>query len=192
MRLIILLSLLWATPALAFDLNDLQRTLAATPDLQGRFVQQRHLADLDTDLTSRGRFRYQRETRVVWILEQPVEDRLVFTPADAGQLGEAGSESGDDRRRQQAATLLMNLLDGDWQALEARFAITLEGDAESWQATLEPRQDALRRYLSRIRLAGGRYVERLAMHAANGDVLTVRFSDQRPLADDANDIDDAP
>ncbi|MBZ9559933.1 MULTISPECIES: outer membrane lipoprotein carrier protein LolA [unclassified Modicisalibacter] len=182
--LALLLLLLGSGHALAFDLDDLQHRLAATPDLQGRFVQQRHLADLDTDLTSRGRFRYQRDTRVVWILEQPVEDRMVFTPEDAGRLSEADGERGnDDRRRQQAATLLMNLLDGDWQALETRFAITLDGDAEAWQATLEPRQDALRRYLSRIRLAGGRYVERLAMHAANGDVLTVRFSDQRPLDD---------
>lgn len=178
-----LLLLLWSVPALAFDLEALQARLATTPDIAGRFEQTRYLADLDTSLVSRGHFRYERDTRVIWTLETPVDKRLVFTPQDAASLDEAGGETNgnDDRRRQQAAELLLSLLDGDWSALERRFDITLAGHAEAWSVDLVPRQRAVRERLESIRLAGGRYLESLSLHAANGDILEVTFSDQRPL-----------
>ncbi|KXS38303.1 LolA family protein [Modicisalibacter tunisiensis] len=183
MRLFVLLMLgLLSSPALAFDLADLQHRLGDTQGLSGRFVQTRHLADLDTDLESRGHFTYQRGKRVVWALEQPVEDRQVFTPADARAADDAPGDTGDDRRRRQIAALLLNLLDGDWQALERRFSLTLSGDATAWQVALAPRQAALRERLAEVTLAGGRYVERLRLETADGDTLTVRFSDLQPLA----------
>lgn len=173
----LLLLLLWSVPARAFELEDLQARLAATPDIAGRFEQTRYLADLDTELVSRGRFRYERATRVIWILETPVDKRLVFTPQDATHL----DGTGKDRRRQQAAELLLSLLDGDWRALEQRFQITLAGDAKAWRVDLVPRQQAVRQRLDSIQLAGGRYLQTLRLRAANDDTLNVTFSDQRPL-----------
>lgn len=181
--------LLWSVPALAFDLEALQTRLATTPDIAGRFEQTRYLADLDTSLVSRGRFRYQRDARVVWTLETPIDKRLVFTPRDAAELDAAngGEASGnDDRRRQQAAELLLRLLDGDWRSLEQRFEITLAGNAEAWSVDLVPHQKAVRERLESIHLAGGRYLETLGLHAANDDTLKVTFSEQRPL--DADEI----
>ncbi|MDW5377467.1 outer membrane lipoprotein carrier protein LolA [Halomonas sp. HP20-15] len=180
----LLLLLLWSLPALAFDLEALQARLAATPDIAGRFEQTRYLADLDTELVSRGHFRYERDARVVWTLETPVDKRLVFTPQDAASLdgtADSGANDNDDRRRQQAAELLLSLLDGDWRALEQRFKITLAGDAEAWRVELVPRQQAIRERLKSIHLAGGRYLETLRLQAANDDTLDVAFSDQRPL-----------
>ncbi len=175
-----LLLLLWSVPALAFDLAALQARLAATPDLAGRFEQTRYLADLDTSLVSRGQIRYQRDARVVWALKTPVDKRLVFTPQDV-------ANGNNDRRRQQAAELLLRLLDGDWRILEQRFDITLAGDAEAWRVELVPRQQAVRERLESIHLAGGRYLETLGLHAANDDTLEVTFSDQRPLGADAGE-----
>lgn len=180
----LLLLLLWSVPARAFELEDLQARLAATPDIAGRFEQTRYLADLDTELVSRGRFRYERDTRVIWTLETPVDKRLVFTPQDATRL----DGTGKDRRRQQAAELLLSLLDGDWRALEQRFQITLAGNAKAWRVDLVPRQQAVRQRLDSIRLAGGRHLQTLRLRAANDDTLNVTFSDQRPL--DAGRIQD--
>ncbi|WP_136069323.1 LolA family protein [Modicisalibacter radicis] len=185
----LLLLLLCSLPARAFDLEDLQARLAATPDIAGRFEQTRYLADLDTSLVSRGQFRYERDTRVVWRLETPVEKRLVFTPQDAASLDEkggGGANGDDDRRRQQAAELLLSLLDGDWEVLERRFDITLAGDAEAWRVDLVPRQQAVRERLKSLHLAGGRYLQTLGLHAADDDILEVSFSDQRPLGADAS------
>lgn len=180
-RLLLLLALLPGA-ALAFDLADLQAQLGETAALEGRFEQQRYLADLDTHLNSHGHFRYERGERVVWVLEAPIEDRLVFTPDSASVLDDP-AQAGNERRRDQVAALFLRLLGGDWQALTERFEIALQGDAEAWQVSLTPRSATLRERITSIELAGGRYIERLALHAANDDVLEVRLFDQRPLGD---------
>ncbi|MCG7600172.1 outer membrane lipoprotein carrier protein LolA [Halomonas sp. McH1-25] len=178
----LLLLLLWLPgSALAFTLGDLQARLNQTDALAGRFEQQRHLADLDTQLTSRGHFRYRRDERIVWVLESPIQDRLEFTPDSAANIDDA--LGGDRRGRDQVATLLLDLLGGDWQALEERFHLELSGDAQGWQVNLVPKSAALRDRLSRIRLEGGHYLNELTLHAANGDRLHVRFFDQHPPAE---------
>lgn len=182
-RMLTLLALLFgpamAGPVMAFDLDDLQQRLNGIAALQGRFEQQRYLADLDSRLSSSGRFVYERDTRVVWMLETPVEDRLEFTPDSAPQIGDTAG--GGERRQNQVAALILRLLDGDWQALEERFVIELSGTSEDWRVTLTPKAEALRERLTQIRLSGARYLERLELQAANQDVLKVRFFDQRPL-----------
>ncbi|SHF21464.1 Outer membrane lipoprotein carrier protein LolA [Modicisalibacter ilicicola DSM 19980] len=196
LRRIIWFMLLLPGPALAFELADLQDRLSQSEALEGRFEQQRYLADLDTRLISSGHFLYERDTRVVWTLETPVEDRLVFKaeslPEAAPVPGEASGGSPDNaRQREQVATLFLRLLQGDWQSLRERFSLELSGDENAWQVTLIPEAEALRERLSRIELQGGRHLEHLELDAANGDVLEVRFFDQRPLEAGAAEAPDA-
>lgn len=181
-RLMALLLLVLPLPALAFGLDDLQAQLGQTKAIEGRFEQQRYLADLDTSLASSGHFTYQRGERVVWVLEAPVEDRLIFTPDSASALDES-SDTHNDRRRDQVAAMFLRLLGGDWQALAGRFEIAIEGDADDWRVNLTPKSAALRERITGIELRGGRYLEHLELHAANDDVLEVRLFDQRPLSD---------
>lgn len=185
----LLLLVLLPGATLAFDLDALQTHLSTTETLQGRFEQQRYLADIESQLNSSGRFLYERDTRVVWILETPVQERLEFTPESAAELGDTTDH---EQRQSQVATLFLRLLGGDWQALEERFAVDLSGDADSWQVTLVPDGEVLRERLERIELDGGEYLERLELHAANDDVLTVRFFDQQPLDASANSDDKTP
>ncbi|MDV6317783.1 outer membrane lipoprotein carrier protein LolA [Chromohalobacter sp. HP20-39] len=163
----------------AFDRQALQERLEQTPALQGHFTQTRWLADVDTTLESQGHFAYVRDEKVVWQLETPVEDTLVLTPADATEA----TPPNDARRagREQIAALLLQLLGGDWSALESRFTQTLEGDADDWRIRLTPRDPALAERIGEIRLSGGRYIEHLEMRLAGGDRLRVDFSNQAPL-----------
>ncbi|GHA96752.1 outer membrane lipoprotein carrier protein LolA [Modicisalibacter luteus] len=177
-RILFLLLLCLPGNALAFTLDDLQTRLNRTQALDGRFEQRRHLADLDAQLTSRGHFRYRRDERVVWVLESPIQDRLEFTPDSAADIDE--TLGGDRRGRDQVAALLLDLLGGDWQALEDRFHLELSGDGRGWQVRLAPKNDALRDRLSLIRLEGGQYLNELTLHAANGDRLHIRLFDQHP------------
>lgn len=172
--------LLWLPLAAhAFDLDDLHRQLAATPSLTGRFEQQRQLADLDSSLTSRGKFRFERGERVVWQLESPVEERIELTPeAIVNGSGDAAPPGGE-----QVAQLFLQLLEGDWQALESRFELALDGDRGAWQVALTPKEPALRERIENITLDGGRYIDHLDMHTPTGDRLEVRLFDQQPLAD---------
>nr|WP_298413057.1 outer membrane lipoprotein carrier protein LolA [uncultured Halomonas sp.] len=183
MRHALVLLLLLSGPALAFELDDLQDRLNQTEALKGRFEQQRYLADLDTRLKSTGHFLYERDARMVWVLETPIADRLVFTaenaPDDADRDSAAGA--GNDRQRQQVGTLLLQLLQGDWQGLQERFTLDVTGTDDAWQVTLEPKAKALRQRFTRIELKGADYLDDVALHAANEDVLRVRFFDQQPF-----------
>ncbi|WP_251977929.1 outer membrane lipoprotein carrier protein LolA [Salinicola avicenniae] len=183
-RILLLSLLLCLLPvsAQAFDLGDLQQRLAATPSLAGSFEQQRYLADLDSTLDSRGRFRFVRGERVVWQLEAPVEERIELTPeAITSGSGDQAPPGGE-----QVAQLFLQLLEGDWQALESRFSITLSGEAAQWTVNLIPREAALRERIERIILNGGeRYLQRLEMQTPTGDRLHVRLFDQHTLAPDA-------
>ncbi|MGC3874751.1 LolA family protein [Halomonas sp. GXIMD04776] len=181
---------------LAFELNDLQTRLNQNDALKGRFEQQRHLADLDTQLRSTGHFVYERDSKVVWTLETPVSDRLVFTPDNASNTAarlDDESDANNDRQREQVGTLLLQLLQGDWQALQERFTLDLSGTADDWQVTLTPKAEALRKRFTHIELRGARYLEHVELHAANNDVLRVRFFDQQPYDPGATEaVDDAP
>lgn len=175
----LLLSLLFWLPlaAHAFDLDDLQHQLAATPSLAGHFEQQRELADLDSSLTSRGTFRFERDKQVIWQLESPVEERIELTPeAIVDGSGDTPPPGGE-----QVAQLFLQLLEGDWQALESRFTLALEGNRDAWRVALKPKNPALRKRIESITLEGGRYIDRLDMHTPTGDRLKVRLYDQHPL-----------
>ncbi|WP_162617957.1 LolA family protein [Salinicola halophilus] len=166
-----------AAAADAFDLDALQRELNQAPSVTGRFEQQRELADLDATMTSRGHFRFERGERVVWQLEQPVEERITLTPeAIVSESGDRAPPGGE-----QVARLFLELLEGNWASLESRFAIALVGSAEDWQVTLTPKAEALARRIREIHLSGGESVDTLEMHAPNGDQLRVRLFDQTPI-----------
>lgn len=194
LRHTLVLLLLLPGPVLAFDLDDLQERLDQTETLKGRFEQQRYLADLDTRLKSTGHFLYERDTRMVWVLETPIEDRLVFTTENAaGSMDEdSAAGTGNERQRQQVGTLLLQLLQGDWQALQERFTLEVTGTSEAWQVTLTPKAEALRQRFTRIELKGARYLENAALYAANEDVLKVRFFDQQPFDSASTEAVDGP
>ncbi|MBZ5875923.1 LolA family protein [Chromohalobacter israelensis] len=187
-RLIACACLLLASVSLsahAFDRQDLQAQLERTTAIEGRFTQTRFLADVDTELQSRGRFAYVRDKKVVWQLETPVEDTLVLTPANAEDA--TPGEGAGDAGREQVAALLLRLLGGDWSALEERFTQTLDGTRDAWRVQLTPRDAELAARIAEIRLAGGRHVERLVMETADGDRLRIELSDQAPMSPEAID-----
>nr|WP_298373142.1 outer membrane lipoprotein carrier protein LolA [uncultured Halomonas sp.] len=192
MRHALVVLLLLSGPTLAFELDDLQDRLNQTETLEGRFEQQRYLADLNTRLNSTGHFLYERDARMVWVLETPIEDRLVFTAENAADSLDEKAGAGSDRQRQQVGTLLLQLLQGDWQALQERFTLDVSGTNEAWQVTLEPKAKALRQRFTRIELKGADYLDNVALYAANEDVLRVRFFDQRPFDPSAAEAGNDP
>nr|WP_299242082.1 outer membrane lipoprotein carrier protein LolA [uncultured Halomonas sp.] len=194
MRRALVLLMLLPGRVLAFELADLQDRLNRTEALKGRFEQQRYLADLDTRLKSTGHFLYERDTRMIWVLETPVEDRLVFTAENAADGADEGSAAGtgNDRQRQQVGTLLLQLLQGDWQALQERFTLDVAGTSDAWQVTLVPKAKALRQRFTRIELKGAEHLDNVALYAANEDVLKVRFFDQQPFDPAATEAANGP
>ncbi|REC94181.1 LolA family protein [Kushneria indalinina] len=163
---------LWlaALPAHAMSLESLADHLAAQGDVAGRFEQTRYLADLDTQIDGRGRYRFEQGNRVTWSLESPVEETM--------ELSEAGIRRNGERLDDDpagVATLIMQLLNGQLSTLADRFEVTLEGNQQAWHATLVPRQQGLAEYLDSIDMRGDNRLEQINMAMADGDRLNIHL-----------------
>ncbi|WZB65791.1 outer membrane lipoprotein carrier protein LolA [Achromobacter xylosoxidans] len=94
-RLLICLALAvlpWS--ARAFDLDDLQRQLRATPVVRGHFVQQKFLRSLPQPLTSRGDFTLAAGRGLLWLLRSPIAQDLRISADGIARRGPDGAWQG--------------------------------------------------------------------------------------------------
>ncbi|MCM2973054.1 LolA family protein [Larsenimonas suaedae] len=161
--------------AAELDLNTLTQTLSTADHVEGRFVQKRYLHDMETTLTSHGTYQFDRGEQVIWTLTDPVQETLTLDDDGMQRNGTAIKDSPAG-----VARLIMQLLNGDFAALESRFDIALTGSDADWQARLTPNSDAMRRYLKRITLTGGDTLSHLEMALSDGDTLSIDLTQTRP------------
>ncbi|MDR5905036.1 LolA family protein [Franzmannia qiaohouensis] len=187
-------SALLCTSAQALEREELQRQLAAPAQLQGSFEQRHWLADQQSRLHSDGRFLYQRERLLVWRFVSPREATLAFPKRLPGPREEVEEEGLPDRelldellpRRVEFGRHLVDLLGGNWAALEEDYAIALAGERDDWQARFSPRAPALERELGELLLIGDASGwQQMEIQGANGDELQVVFSSVSPMVDDS-------
>lgn len=185
----LLLSLVVAFPALAFDLDELGARLSTPAALQGRFEQRSWLEDQQTQLHSDGHFLYQRGIRVIWQMHTPEETLQAFYADIARPPARDDDDTEDDQAdliladRFAFAEQLTYLIGGDWAALSEYYRIDLEGESDDWQVRLTPLAPPLEGWLGTLTLEGKSRVDEITLEAANGDELTVQFENQRSLVD---------
>lgn len=139
--------------------------LAANAPQCGRFEQTRWLADLDTQLDSRGVFQ-RRDDALIWHTRSPVNDRLELS-ADDPQLPIG---------LQVMLPVFNGLLSGDWQALERYFSVTLEGQLNDWQAQLTPKGSRLAERLDTLQVSGTSSVDNVEIGFTGGDRLELALT----------------
>lgn len=140
----------------------------------GRFVQRRQLPELERPIVSRGRFAYSAERGLLWLIEEPVESRLVIDAEGVHQDGEPvrGSSVFEAIR-----PLFESLFSGDLAPLGRDFAITREDAGEGWRLALRPREGRLARALDRITIEGADTPRRLVIAASDGGRTELEFTD---------------
>ncbi|OHV10550.1 LolA family protein [Kushneria phosphatilytica] len=169
-RFLCTVALLLILPGLAraMTLDTLEQQLSSQGNVSGTFDQQRYLADLDTAIKGHGRYAFEQGERVRWHLLAPVDQDLV--------LDRQGIEQGGEMFRDDpagVARLILQVLQGDLNALRSRFEIDITGSPGDWQAHLTPRSDTLRRYLDHLDLSGDRHMRHVRMAMHNGDRLDI-------------------
>ena len=171
-RFLFLLALsLLPLSAQAFDLNDLQQQLRATPIVRGQFVQQKFLRSLPQPLTSRGDFTLAAGKGLLWLLRTPIAQDLRINADGIARRDESGAwqalpqHTGAGRENQ----LFLSVLAGDTRGLEENFDLALKGEASAWQLTLTPRSTLLKQIFSTIQIDGGALVDRIELRETQGD-----------------------
>ena len=146
------------------------------------FTQTRHLAALSRPLKSSGSMVLARDKGVIWALAKPVAITYVMGPKGLLVVNADGSQERKSARETpmvaQMGKIFQAVAQGDWQALEGLFSVTGEGRPDRWTVTLQPKAQAAP-FLKRIRLEGGRFVERIRIDEASGDRQELAFEHQR-------------
>lgn len=179
-RLFLLLALT-ALPwtARAFDLNDLQAQLRATPVVRGHFVQQKFLRSLPQPLTSRGDFTLAAGKGLLWLLRTPIAQDLRINANGISRRDESGAwqalpqQTGSGRENR----LFLSVLAGDTSGLQENFDLALTGQADAWQLLLTPRSALLRQIFDNIQINGGKLVDRIELRETQGDRSVLQMTD---------------
>lgn len=179
-RLLICLALAvlpWS--ARAFNLDDLQQQLRATPIVRGHFVQQKFLRSLPQPLTSRGDFTLAAGRGLLWLLRSPIAQDLRISADGIARRGPDGAwqalpqHSGAGRENR----LFLSVLAGDTSGLRENFDLSLSGSPDAWQLTLLPRSVLLRQIFENIQINGGRLVDRIELREVQGDRSVLQMVD---------------
>ncbi len=170
--LIVLLVLFAPAPAIggSAELPELVQHETAV----GRFVQRRQLPELERPIVSRGRFAYSAERGLLWLIEAPIESRLVIDAEGVRQDGEPvrGSAAFEAIR-----PLFESLFSGDLGPLERDFTVSREDAGQDWRLVLSPRDGRLARALDRITIEGADTPRRVVIEASDGSRTELEFTD---------------
>lgn len=186
MRLIALLWLLLAAPLQAQTaLQQVQAQLRPSAVLRGEFAQEKVVQGFRNPLRSCGQFLLARERGVVWRSEQPFASVLVLSRA--GLRVDGAAQALPDQALTQVQQLLLALIGGDLERLDAQFELQASHDDRGWQLQATPRDPALAQRLRDLRLRGGAFVDEVSFSDAQGNRTTIRFSAQRAEPDQLSD-----
>ena len=179
-RLLICLALAilpWS--ARAFDLDDLQQQLRASPIVRGHFVQQKFLRSLPQPLTSRGDFTLAAGRGLLWLLRSPIAQDLRISANGIARRGPDGAwqalpqHTGASRENR----LFLSVLAGDTSGLRENFDLSLSGGPDAWQLMLLPRSVLLRQIFENIQINGGKLVDRIELREVQGDRSVLQMTD---------------
>lgn len=182
MRMLPLLFL--AVPAAAALPANLTAHLKQAALVHLDFTQTRTLAALTRPLKASGAMVLARDQGVVWSLRKPVVMTYVIGPKGLLVV------DGDGRRERRTAReapmvvqmgkVLQAISQGDLGILEGLFDARGSGSAERWEVELVPRAGSgAASFVKRIRLDGGRFIDRVRVEEAGGDRMELAFANQR-------------
>ncbi len=153
------------------------------PIATGRFSQTATVAALSAPLVSSGSFYFDRDRGVSWHVEQPITARFVFRPTTAGAQPTTPNQMG------WVGQLLNAVLAGNLSALSRMFLVDGSVNADGWALILAPKSTAIARAISKIDIEGGASIHRIKLLEANGDDITITFTDVQHPASLPADVD---
>ena len=178
-----LLALLLSPTCWAFDLEQLSQQLASAAVVHGPFIQEKHLRALPQPLTSQGNFVLSRELGLLWQLHSPLQqDYRIDGQGIARRTVQGWQQQPGQGVAAQQSRLFLAVLSGDHQGLQENFQLSLSGNAEDWQLSLNPRSLLLQQVFRRINISGGALVERIELEETQGDSTLLRLTHSETAA----------
>jgi outer membrane lipoprotein-sorting protein len=148
-----------AAPEPGWGLPQLMQSLRQVKSSTAYFSERKELRMLSEPLMSSGTLNYMAPDTLQKSTLLPRPERLSI---DGGKLTIERSETNENRTVALAdvpeigafVESIRATLAGDLPALERYYTISLQGDADDWQMTLEPKEKRLQQLVKSIRIAG--------------------------------------
>jgi len=161
------------------DYSELEALVEAPEYLQGRFEQTKYLADLDTAITSSGRFSYQRDVVISWHTLEPIENQLMLTPDNITSRQGGTVLSRLETQNNPVVSLLSDLFFGvmtaSWERIAGYFNVDSQIDGTHWQAVLIPISPDIEGIVSRVELKGDHYLREVLLFETGGNQTRIQF-----------------
>lgn len=146
----------------------------------GKFDQQKKLQGLEYPLTSQGEFIFWKSHGLYLASDKPFFNASTITLDNIIHWQEDGSavlsqEQNGLVQREISRTLLA-FFSADLTLIEQRFHTQWQFHSDTWELTLTPRHEMVRKQMHSAHLRGGEFIQSLHLVAANGDVTDLAFS----------------
>lgn len=175
----VLLSLVCSTAHSASDCNveDIGARLASSKP-SFTFTQSKTIASLSRALNSSGVIWMSAADELVWQVQKPVRSTTVISALGVKQFNRRDElqPSIDNPVAADLSTIFLNLLSGDFAALNSTFAQTLSCDGDRWALTLKPRTQNLAELLSSLAVTGAQNLESVSYREMRGDLTEIVLS----------------
>jgi hypothetical protein len=173
------LLLVAASADASIDYEKLAGITAGLERREGHFVQHKYLASVDATLKSSGRYSFERDKMIRWLIEEPIRNELLLT-ADGlvdnpGAFGESSTGIAGNPAAAALGRMLFAILTADWEQLAEYFDIDGDLEGEHWQVTLTPRKQSLQASFTRIDLSGSKYPAEILLHETGGNWTRIRL-----------------
>jgi len=173
---------LLALPAAAALPAGLTAQLQADAVVHLEFQQVRTLAALSRPLKASGSLVVARDRGVIWALQKPIVITYVLGAHGLLVINPDGTRERRSERdapvAAQAAKVFQAVAQGDWNALDSWFAASGSGTPQHWEVALQARPQAAN-LVRRVRLEGGRFIDRIRLDEPGGDRTELDFTGQR-------------
>ena len=182
--LALLLTALPAAHAADWQLADLMQQLGQVRNAQARFVERKYIAPLDKPVESSGELSFTAPDRMEMRTLRPKKQSMLLDGNRLTLEQDGRARTVSLQSYPEVAAFVEGIrgtLAGDRQALERVYQVHLIGNAARWQLLLVPRESAMSRIISRIRIGGSQgEVLSVAYDHADGDRSEMQITPLRP------------
>ncbi|MEK9950836.1 MAG: outer membrane lipoprotein carrier protein LolA [Curvibacter sp.] len=180
----LLLAGLPAAHAADWQLADLMQQLSQVRQAQARFVERKYIALLDKPVESAGELSFTAPDRMEMRTLRPKKQSLLLDGNRLTLEQDGRARTVSLQSYPEVAAFVEGIrgtLAGDRQALERVYQVHLIGTAARWQLLLVPREPAMSRIISRIRIGGSQgEVLSVAYDHTDGDRSEMQITPLRP------------
>lgn len=160
-----------------FDLAQLSSQLSEPENVRGTFVQEKYLRALPQPLVSSGSFVLARDSGLLWLLREPVQqDYRISSAGIAQRNADSWQQSDQQGPAARQNDLFLAVLHGDTEALQRDFDLELTGTSQAWALALTPRSKLLGQIFTRILIQGSATAERIELVETQGDSTLIRLN----------------